>query len=50
MHGGLVATLADEIAAWAITALLCVPGFTAQMTRKLHKPVGASCSRWLAMA
>jgi acyl-coenzyme A thioesterase PaaI-like protein len=39
MHGGLVATLADEIAAWAIIALLGKFGFTAQMTCKLHKPV-----------
>jgi len=39
MHGGLVATLADEIAAWAVIALLGKFGFTAQMTCKLHKPV-----------
>ena len=39
MHGGLVATLADEIAAWSIIALLGKFGFTAQMTCKLHKPV-----------
>jgi uncharacterized protein (TIGR00369 family) len=39
MHGGLVATLADEIAAWAIIALLGKFGFTAEMTCKLHKPV-----------
>ena len=39
MHGGLVATLADEIAAWAVIALLEKFGFTAQMTCKLHKPV-----------
>jgi acyl-coenzyme A thioesterase PaaI-like protein len=39
MHGGLVGTLADEIAAWAVIALLGKFGFTAQMTCKLHKPV-----------
>jgi len=39
MHGGLVATLADEIAAWAIIALLGKFGFTAQMTCKLTRPV-----------
>lgn len=39
MHGGLVATLADEVAAWAVIALLGKFGFTAQMTCKLHKPV-----------
>ena len=39
MHGGLVATLADETAAWAIIALLGKFGFTAQMTCRLHKPV-----------
>jgi uncharacterized protein (TIGR00369 family) len=39
MHGGLVATLADEIAAWAVIALLGKFGFTAQMTCTLKKPV-----------
>jgi len=39
MHGGLVATLADEIAAWAVIALTGKFGFTAQMTCKLLKPV-----------
>ena len=39
MHGGLVSTLADELAAWAIIALLGKFGFTAQMTCKFAKPV-----------
>lgn len=39
MHGGLVMTLADEIAAWAVIALLGKFGFTAKMTCTLHKPV-----------
>ena len=39
MHGGLVATLADEIGAWAIIAVLEKFGFTAEMTCKLHEPV-----------
>lgn len=39
MHGGLVTTLADEVAAWAVIALLGKFGFTAAMTCKLHKPV-----------
>ncbi len=39
MHGGLVATLADEIAAWAVIALLGKFGFTAQMSCALKKPV-----------
>jgi uncharacterized protein (TIGR00369 family) len=39
MHGGLVMTLADEVAAWAIIALLGKFGFTAQMTCKLQRPV-----------
>jgi len=39
MHGGLVTTLADEIAAWAVIALLGKFGFTAAMSCKLHKPV-----------
>ena len=39
MHGGLVATLADEIAAWAIVALLGKFGFTARFEGKLRAPV-----------
>lgn len=39
MHGGLVSTLADEIAAWAIIGMLGKFGFTAQMTCKFAKPV-----------
>ena len=39
MHGGLVMTLADEIGAWAIIALLDTFGFTAEMSGKLKKPV-----------
>ncbi|MCA9607437.1 MAG: PaaI family thioesterase [Myxococcales bacterium] len=39
MHGGLVATLADEIAAWAIILLLEKFGFTAEMQGKLRKPI-----------
>ena len=39
MHGGLVATLADEVAAWAIIGLLGKFGFTASFTAKLSGPV-----------
>jgi acyl-coenzyme A thioesterase PaaI-like protein len=39
MHGGLVVALADEIAAWAIVALLGKFGFTAQFEGKLRAPV-----------
>jgi acyl-coenzyme A thioesterase PaaI-like protein len=39
MHGGLVVTLADEIAAWAIVALLGKFGFTAQFEGKLRAPL-----------
>jgi acyl-coenzyme A thioesterase PaaI-like protein len=39
MHGGLVMTLADEVAAWAIIAILGKFGFTAAMTCKLSKPI-----------
>ena len=39
MHGGLVSTLADETAAWAIIALLGKFGFTAGFTAKFHAPV-----------
>lgn len=39
MHGGLVSTLADEVAAWAIIGLLGKFGFTASFDAKLHRPV-----------
>ena len=39
MHGGLVATLADEIGAWTIIGQLDKFGFTAQMSGKLERPV-----------
>lgn len=39
MHGGLVSTLADEIAAWSVIALSGKFGFTATFDAKLHRPV-----------
>lgn len=39
MHGGLVTTLADEIAAWTIIGLRERFGFTASLSAKLHRPV-----------
>lgn len=39
MHGGLVATLADEVAAWAVIALAEKFGFTASFSGRLAKPV-----------
>jgi len=39
MHGGLVATLADEIGAWALVLLLKRFGFTAEMHCKLRQPI-----------
>ena len=39
MHGGLVTTLADEVAAWALIGLLEKFGFTAKMQCSLHHPV-----------
>jgi acyl-coenzyme A thioesterase PaaI-like protein len=39
MHGGLVTTLADEIAAWTVVGLKQQFGFTAAISAKLHKPV-----------
>lgn len=39
MHGGLVTTLADELAAWTIIGLLDRFGFTASVQVKLHRPV-----------
>ena len=39
MHGGLVTTLADEVAAWAIVGVLGKFGFTAALSAKLMRPV-----------
>lgn len=39
MHGGLVTTLADEIAAWTVIGLLGKFGFTAQLQARLARPV-----------
>jgi hypothetical protein len=39
MHGGLVMTLADEIAAWTVIGLRERFGFTAAVQGKLHRPV-----------
>jgi len=39
MHGGLVSTLADELAAWVVIGQLGKFGFTAQMSCKFSKPV-----------
>lgn len=39
MHGGLVTTLADEIAAWTVVGLVQRFGFTAALSAKLHHPV-----------
>jgi uncharacterized protein (TIGR00369 family) len=39
MHGGLVATLADEVAAWACIVALGKFGFTASFSVRLHQPV-----------
>ena len=39
MHGGLVTTLADEVAAWALIGLKGKFGFTAKMQVTFHRPV-----------
>jgi acyl-coenzyme A thioesterase PaaI-like protein len=39
MHGGLVTTLADELAAWTVVGLLEKFAFTAQIAGKLLRPV-----------
>ena len=39
MHGGLVSTLADEIGAWTIIALLEKFGFTAKLSGTLTRPI-----------
>lgn len=45
MHGGLVATLADELAAWTVVGLRERFGFTASMELRLQRPLrlGAAC-------
>lgn len=39
MHGGLVTTLADEIAAWTVIGLKERMGFTAALSARLKRPV-----------
>ncbi|MGF1464582.1 MAG: PaaI family thioesterase [Sandaracinaceae bacterium] len=39
MHGGLVTTLADELAAWAVIALRGKFGFTGSLSGTFHAPV-----------
>jgi acyl-coenzyme A thioesterase PaaI-like protein len=39
MHGGLVTTVADELAAWALILLREKFGFTAEIAAKLHRPL-----------
>jgi uncharacterized protein (TIGR00369 family) len=39
LHGGLVTTLADELAAWTIVALKGQLGFTAAIDARFHRPV-----------
>ncbi len=39
MHGGLVFTLADELAAWVVITRLGKFGFTARFNGRLQKPV-----------
>ncbi len=39
LHGGLVTTVADELAAWTIVALKGRMGFTASMQTRLRRPV-----------
>jgi uncharacterized protein (TIGR00369 family) len=39
MHGGLVSTLADETAAWAVIATTGKFGFTSSFSARLHKAV-----------
>ena len=39
MHGGLVSTLADEVAAWTVIGALGKFGFTASFDGRIHRPV-----------
>ncbi len=39
MHGGLVTTLADEVAAWTVVTMKGRFGFTVELAAKLSKPL-----------
>ena len=39
LHGGIQATMLDEIASWAVYAILKTGGVTAKMQIRYHKPV-----------
>lgn len=39
LHGGIQATLMDEIASWAVLSILKTSGFTVKMNIQLHKNV-----------
>ena len=39
LHGGLVTTMADELAAWTIVALKGRMGFTASLQGRLRRPI-----------
>ncbi|MCC7536437.1 MAG: PaaI family thioesterase [Deltaproteobacteria bacterium] len=39
LHGGLQATLVDELAAWTVVGLRARMGFTTALEVKLHRPV-----------
>ncbi|MBI5545292.1 MAG: PaaI family thioesterase, partial [Deltaproteobacteria bacterium] len=51
MHGGLVTTLADEAAGWAVIAKTGKFGFTTSLQARLRRPVRigveAECRAWL---
>lgn len=44
LHGGIMATLLDEICAWQLIHLLGTSGVTSQMTVKYKKPVNTNWS------
>lgn len=39
LHGGIQATLMDEIASWTVLSILKTSGFTVKMNIKLHKNI-----------
>ena len=42
LHGGIIATLLDEVSAWCVYLKACTAGFTSSMTVRYHRPVHIS--------
>jgi len=42
LHGGIIATLLDEVSAWCVYLKACTAGVTSSMTVRYHRPVHIS--------